>query len=91
MGNPIQLCRGCSEDNHSESCSESITCGDAHEMWQQGFNAGLEAAALEADRVADTHDDWARQPQALPRARAVATAMRILAHDVRAMKGGDEG
>ena len=88
MGNPYTICDGCAA---REDCDcGAADCNDVHSAWQEGFTAGLEAAALEADRVAAVHDDWARQPHALPAARAVATGMRILAHEIRNMKGNNQ-
>ena len=85
--NPYKTCDGC---KGGTECGEMANCRDLSLAWEGGFKAGLEAAALESDRVAAVHDDWARQPHALPATRAVATAMRILAHEIRNMKGNNQ-
>ena len=63
-------------------------------VWDRAYNAGLEAAALEADRVAAVHETWAKTTFGIVgahhAARSVATVLRILAHDLRAMKGNDQ-
>ena len=95
MGNPYEI-RDCpaeeaSGDDECEACPvDDCRQDEMRIVWNEGYIAGLEAAALESDRVAAVHDDWARQPHALPAARAVATGMRILAHEIRNMKGNNQ-
>ena len=94
MGNSYtqDLCRGCSDSLPiaERGCYHpDYSCGDVYSAWEEGYIAGLEAAAKKVEARAGWYAEKAceRRGATSPIAQEIAAALRIVSHEIRATKG----
>ena len=94
--NPYKICGGCAASPAEDCDHGAANCNDVHSAWQEGFNAGLEAAARECERAHSAIDEvLSRFPidrcafAERLRRNALIGFLGSVAAEIRAMKGGE--
>ena len=90
--NPYKICGGCAASPAEDCDHGAANCNDVHSAWQEGFNAGLEAAAAVcAAETEDVQREGAEFNKPQVSINYAVGSLCLAAQKIRAMKGGDEG